>query len=441
MLQRRRLSQLIFVTVTGVAPLALWVAWPGPQLIFGDLYFAITTVGKAAGIVGLGFFSGNLILSGRYRRLDRWFGGLDKLYSFHRKTGVVTLILLSGHALAMTLRPALFSWDTFLNSLTDFSNVGINAGRLAYAGLLAIVTWTLLFRRRLKYELVKRVHTVLGVFLFVGGLHAYLIGSDLAENYLLRWYALGLAVVALVSYLARTLLRRWLVPRVVCDVTGVRGLGGSVTEVVMRPRGARVAFLPGQFIFVRFRQPGFPAEEHPFSLTASPAEGTLRISAKGIGDFTRTLPQLQPGAVAEVHGPFGAFSFLRAANPRQVWIAGGIGITPFLSMARTLRDRASAPAVAATTATLFYSAQAPTDLVFHDELVAIARQCPNFTLVPWVTAERGYLTADAMSQQLDLRDREIFLCGPKPMMQALKLQLLTAGVRRGRIHLEEFRLL
>lgn len=437
----RRLSQLIFVTVAGVAPLALWVAWPGPQLIVSDFYFAVTTVGKAAGIVGLGFFSGNLILSGRYRLLDRWFGGLDKLYSFHRKTGVATLILLSVHALVMILRTALLSRASFFSSLTDFSNLGLNAGRLAYTGLLVIVAWTLLFRRRLKYELVKRVHAALGAFLFVGGLHAYLIGSDLAENYPLRAYALGLAGLATASYLARTLLRRWLVPRVVCDVTGVRGIGGSVTEVVMRPRGRRVSFLPGQFIFVRFRQPGFPAEEHPFSLTASPAEGTLRISAKGIGDFTRALPQLKPGAVAEVQGPFGAFSFLRAVNPRQVWIAGGIGITPFLSMARTLLDRAANPAVAATTATLFYSAQAPTDLVFHDELVAISRQCPNFTLVPWVTAERGYLTADAIRQQLDPRDREIFLCGPKTMMRSLWRQLRAAGVRRGCIHLEEFRLL
>lgn len=437
----RRISQLTFVTVAGVAPLALWVAWPGPQLILGNLYFAVTTVGKAAGIVGLGFFSGNLILSGRYRLLDRWFGGLDKLYSFHRKTGVATLILLSVHALAMIVRPALLSGDTFLRSLTDFSNPGLNAGRLAYAGLLAIVAWTLVFRRRLKYELVKRVHAVLGAFLFVGGLHAYLIGSDLAENYPLRWYALGLAVVALVSYLARTLLRRWLVPRVVCDVTGVRGLGGSVTEVVMRPRGARVAFLPGQFIFVRFRQLGFPAEEHPFSLTASPTEGTLRISAKGIGDFTRALPSLRSGAVAEVHGPFGAFSFLRAANPRQLWIAGGIGITPFLSMARTLRDRAGDAAMDAIEATLCYSVQTADDFVFLAELQAIARQRPKFRLVPWVTAQRGRLTAWALRPYVSFEGREFLLCGPKPMMQALKGQLQAAGVARGRIHTEEFRLL
>ncbi len=436
-----RLSKLTFLFVTGAAPLALWVAWPGPQLIFGDLYFAVTTLGKAAGIVGLGCFSGNLILSGRYRLLDRWFNGLDKLYAFHRKIGVATLILLSVHALAMVLRPALLSWDTFLRSLTDFSDVGLNAGRLAYTGLLAIIAWTLLFRGRLKYELVKRVHTVLGAFLFIGGLHAYLIGSDLAENYLLRTYALGLAAVATISYLARTVLRRWLVPRVICDVTGVRVHGDSVTEVVMRPRGGQVAFLPGQFIFVRFRQLGFPAEEHPFSLTASPQEGALRISAKGIGDFTRALPQLKPGAVAEVHGPFGAFSFLRVANPRQVWIAGGIGITPFLSRARTLRDAAADPVVAATRATLWYSVQAASDFVFRQELEDIARQRPNFRLVPWVTAEQKYLTADVIRRDGGLDDQEFFICGPRLMMQSLKVQLRRAGVAANRIHLEEFRLL
>ncbi len=437
----RRISQLIFLVIAGAIPLVLWMAWPGPQLIFGDVFFAVTTVGKAAGIAGLGFFSGNLILSGRYRVLDRWFGGLDNLYAFHRKTGVATLILLSVHALVMVLRPALLSWDAFLRSLTDFGDLGLNAGRLAYAGLLAIIAWTLLLRRRLKYELVKRVHAVLGAFLFVGGLHAYLIGSDLAENYVLRAYALGLAGLATISYLARTLLRRWLVPRVICDVTGVRGLGGSVTEVVMRPRGARVAFLPGQFIFVRFRQPGFPAEEHPFSLTASPEEGILRISAKGIGDFTRALPTLKPGAVAEVHGPFGAFSFLSVPNPQQVWIAGGIGITPFLSMARTLRDRADDPAAAAVRATLWYSVRTASEFIFRQELEDIARQRPNFRLVPWVTAEQKYLTADVIRRDGGLDGQEFFICGPKPMMHSLRRQLRTAGVRREYIHLEEFRLL
>lgn len=436
-----RIAKLIFAAIVGAIPFGLWVAAPDPQLIWADWYFGLTTVGKACGIIGLCSFAGNLILSGRYRWLDYAFAGLDRLYKFHRKNGIFAVSLLSAHVSVMVFRPAVLSWDEFWRSTLDVRDLAINFGRVGFFGLVVIVGFTLLRAGRMKYEYLKRTHQFLGAFLFAGGVHAFFIPSDISQNLALRWYVLGLTGAAFASYLLRTVMRRWLVNKAVCDVVAVQVYAGNVTEVVMQPRRGRVTFVPGQFIFVRFRQVGFPYEEHPFSLTASPYEGKLRISAKGIGDFTRTLPTLKPGAVAEVYGPFGAFSFRRVANPRQVWIAGGIGITPFLSMARALRDGAQNPETAWVKPTLWYSVQARAEFVFRDELEAIAKQRPDFTFVPWVTAEQKYLTVDAIKRAGGLDGREFFICGPKLMMRSLKQQLRAAGVAAGHIHIEEFRLL
>src|SRR6185436_3048157 len=78
---------------------------------------------------------------------------------------------------------------------------------------------------------------------------------------------------------------------------------------------------------------------HPFSITSAPAERTLRITVKAIGDYTNALRRLlDEGAEAIVEGPFGSFSNAGLPQPRQIWAAGGIGVTPFLSMARSLGD-------------------------------------------------------------------------------------------------------
>ena len=323
-----RLGKTIFYIIFAAIPAVLWYASSGfDATSFSSGYQMVSIIAKMAAIVGICFFSGNLILSGRYKIVDRLFGGLDRVYLFHRRTGITTFILLSTHVVLISARTLFESYDAFIAFVTNITYLPINFGRFAYGGLFVIIVITLWFGRKIKYERLKFIHSFMGVFLFFGGLHAFFIPSDIATNLPLRWYVLGLASLGIISWLVRTVFKRWLVRRHILDVIQVNPLPGIVTEVIMKPRNEKIRFLPGQFIFVRFRQKGFPYEDHPFSLTASPEEGRLRISAKAIGDFTTKLKELKPGAEAHVQGPFGGFSFLRFKNKKQIWIAGGIGIT------------------------------------------------------------------------------------------------------------------
>jgi predicted ferric reductase len=438
---RKERGRWVFYILLAAIPYTLWVLDPDIQLVFTDYYSTLTTIAKIAGIVGICFFAGNLILSGRYKLFDRLFGGLDRQFLFHHETGIVAFVLLTIHPLLITLRLAQQSWTSVLNFILRIDYLPTTFGTIAYSGLLVIILVTL-FVRSLKYERLKFIHRFMGMFFFFGGLHVFFIPSDVSFNQPLRWYILTIVGIALTSYLVRTVFKKLLVSRIPATVLEVNRLSTTVTEVVLKPERGPVAFLPGQFFFHNFVQDGFPNEDHPFSITASTEEGTLRMSAKMLGDFTTVLPQLKPGAKDFLQGPYGGFSFLKGKNKKQIWIAGGIGITPFISMARTLRDRISKDDSLKTyDISLVYSVQTKDDLVYHGELQAISQTLSRFTYIPWVSAEKGFLTAQAVNALRSLEDVDIYICGPQPLLHALQKQLKSMGVPQARIHFELFKLL
>jgi predicted ferric reductase len=432
-------GRILFYILFLALPLILWVSEGGDQLLFTNFYNVMTTLGKAVGIVGVAFFAGNLILSGRYTFIDWLFHGLDRSFLFHRRTGITAFILLTLHLVAMTLRNWQYSFQAVTDFLFNFSDAALNYGRIAYFGLVVLILITLYnqINLRLKYEVLKFLHSFMGLFLFFGGLHVFLIPSDVVSNLYLRWYILGIVTLALLSYLWRTVLKRWLIIRHKADVIAVNKLGDSVTEVVMKPQQGNIAFTPGQFMFWRFKQAGFPYEDHPFSITASAEEGMLRLSAKALGDFTSALPQLQPGAKAEIQGPFGGFTMDRVTQGKQIWIAGGIGITPFMSMARSLRDQG----VTDQNITLFYSVKTQSELIYGKELEEIAQKVSGFNYVPWVAEQQGFITAEAIVKKMPIINTDIFICGPKPLLKALQKQFMDLDIPKSLLHFELFSLL
>lgn len=433
-------GHILFLILFVVMPLVLWLADQGVQLDFTDFYSAMTTIGKIAGLVGVCLFASNIFLSGRYACIDKLFGGLDRAYLFHRRIGISAFLLLTLHVLAMTIRNAQFSARAVFDFTFDFSDTTINYGRFGYYGLLVVIIITLFVR--LKYERLKRIHTFMGIFLFLGGLHVYFIPSDVAVNLPLRYYILGVVAIALLSYLWRTVLKQWLVPRIMADVVEVNKLGDSVTEVIVQPRDGNINFKAGQFNFWRFKQKNFPYEDHPFSITSSTEEGKLRMSAKALGDFTKILPTLSVGAVAEIQGPFGGFSIDRSDNTKQIWIAGGIGITPFMSMARTMRDTIEKDSsLKDYNISLFYSVKNDAEMIYKQELEDIAKKVPGFKFFPWVAERDGYISGEVIVKKMKVIDADIFICGPKSLLSALSSQFKALGIPASRIHFELFKLL
>jgi ferredoxin-NADP reductase len=186
-----------------------------------------------------------------------------------------------------------------------------------------------------------------------------------------------------------------------------------------------------------------PTQPHPFSFSAAPNGQFLRVSIKAAGDFTDRVRELAPGTVALLEGPLGAFT---AAVPRDKYlmVAGGIGITPIRALIESL-------AAVGRDIVLLYSVKTADDLLFASELRALTAHC-HFILSrasenregtkpgeTKVGLERGRIDLRMLARLVpDVQEREVFICGPRPMIKAVAAALEALQVRGSSIHYEQF---
>jgi predicted ferric reductase len=218
-------------------------------------------------------------------------------------------------------------------------------------------------------------------------------------------------------------------------VEAVKHPNNSTTEVTLR---AKKASIPrqraGQFLFVRFPNDKTLNESHPFTISSAPHENVLRVTIKASGDFTRALfGSLRADADAIVEGAYGMFDY-KTGGPKQVWIAGGIGLTPFLAFIRDM-DSALQQDI-----DFYYTVRHPEEALFVDEIEAAAKKNPRLKARVRFSARDGSLTVEDILKNAggSLQAHHIYICGPLPMVQAFETKFLAAGVPAANIHFEEF---
>jgi predicted ferric reductase len=420
-----------------VVPLVLWPQSGALDQRFAGRYLSLTSLAVLAALAGTSAFALNLVLGARLRPVEKLFGGLERMYKAHRLNGQIAFVLLLGHVVLILASRATISASTAIDLLLPSAGWTVFAGVLAFAGMTTAIVLTLFVH--LGHELFVYVQRSFG-FAFLGAsYHVFTTDGALDGSRTLDLYMATLATAGLAAFGYRSLLGNLLVRRQSYRVAAVKRLDESVTEVAMEPRGAPLAYSPGQFLFVNFREPfsdRFPPflrnQFHPFSITSAPDEPQLRITVKAVGDYTRALRTLEPGAEAVVEGPYGAFSSRDLPSDRQIWIAGGIGVTPFLSMARSL-DREE------TAVDFYYCVEHEAEAHFLDEIRSIAHERENFRVVVVPRDTAGFLTAERLAAESpDLASADALICGPPAMIASLRSQLRAHGVPAERIHAEEF---
>ncbi len=430
---------------------------PVLTLIFQDGFWGegpagvASAIGKLAGIIGFILYAINMVLSVRRRWLERFFTGLNRVYIAHHLTGAIALILLTIHPLfhaiglisldalvtlkyaAHTLLPQAVNFDGSFSEVQQ--QVAINNGFIGYTGLVTLLVLT--FFIKLPYRVWLFTHKFLGPAFFFATLHVVFIDSDVARSPFLKGYVIFWAVVGLSAFLYRTIFGSVFVKRYPAQVVAVEKPSEDVIALDLQMIDEQMDFQAGQFVFIRFnwqKKRGVLPESHPFSIASAPEEGVVRVISKAIGDHTKAMLAIPEGTIAEIEGAFGRFMYQRFPHTEQIWIAGGIGITPFIGMAKTLT--AESPKVH-----LFYSVVNRSELIGHKTFTEInPKMGDKFGYTPYVTSEtKGFLSADYIAEQAGgLEGKEIFLCGPPPMMKAIKKQLKAKGVKAINIHSEEF---
>jgi predicted ferric reductase len=372
------------------------------------------------------------ILAARLKRLDRGFG-LDIIYVLHKTMGMTAGTLLLCAVIFLIAGP--------VRQVPWYGTGGM-------LFVLVLVLSALLYRElRMTYEAWRVLHNVLFIAAFIAVFaQVWSIVSD-SGNLPAKIIVAAVLIAAVTAYLFHKVIgpsrRRKLLYRVVSVNRETRN---AWTLTFKPPEGAvRFAFLPGQFQFLTFG--AGRGEEHPFTISSSPTgEGVHSATIKESGDFTRTIGTIQPGELIAVQAPFGRFSYVLYPEERDlVFIAGGIGITPFMSMLRHMRDSATDREVL-----LLYANNTEEDIAFRSELNAIASQAPPRLRVVHVLSragegwrgERGRIDRAMIGKKVtgELVAKTFYLCGPPPMMTAVIATLFDLGIPSHRIRSERFAL-
>ena len=242
-------------------------------------------------------------------------------------------------------------------------------------------------------------------------------------------------VIGTVSYLYTEIFGRFFKKYLPYTVEAVNHPNNSTTEIVLRAkRDSLQNQRAGQFLFVRFPSDRTLDESHPFTISSSPRADLARVTVKASGDFTRALfSNLRPGMDAVIEGPYGMFDYKKGGE-KQIWIAGGMGLTPFLSFIRAMDGTLDRDVH------FYYCVRHPEEVLFADELESAARKNPRLKLHVRCSSKDGSLTIEHILADAggDVKGHHVYLCGPLPMTQAFESKFIALGMPKDHVHYEEF---
>lgn len=414
----------IAVGVLLLTPIAVWAAARPLDSRVSSTTAVLGSLANITGLAAVAAFAGNLIIGSRVAAIARLFGGLEAMYLVHRRVAIIAISLAAAHAMLAAAHA------DGLNLFLPGAGWAVFAGTIALACMAAGLALT--FFAQLSHERFVLVQRALGVTFAIAALHAFGVPGVRSFTPLLVVLAVPTAV-ALAAFAHRSLLTTLLARRHRYVVAAVNRLDDDVVEIRLQPVGHGIAFLPGQFIFIGFRSDAVGREPHPYSIASPPRNGTLDIVVKALGDHTAALQGVPVGTRADIEGPYGTFSHLNVPNVRQIWIAGGIGVTPLLSMARSLDGSAGE-------IDFFYCTEGPEHAHFIDELYAKADRYPQFRVVPIRSRSLGRIGAQdiiGVSRPIE-HDAAILICGPPAMNVNLATQFIERGIPPSQVYFEDF---
>lgn len=433
------------------------------RLLFGALFVAVLAVvawmvlqhhGRTVDAIGP--LEGNLVMAGRLtamlaaalimlqfalaarlRPLDDAFG-LDRIMRFHRITGASAAVLAVLHPMLLYATPhyeygpiSLEEWPVILGSLTLI--------------LLLLVGVTSIWRKLigLSYEAWHRIHYIGFAVVAVVAVHSLALGSDVMDGWERGvWVAMLGAYVLLFAWarVVRPRLiagRRWTVERVV-------PVSHDTWQLDLAPEGHEgIRQLPGQLALLTIHRDDARNERHPFTMASPPREdGSISFTIKQSGDYTDRIGETPEGASAVVEAPWGQFCHLRHGGERLLMIAGGVGVTPLLSMLRYMAAQEDRRPI-----TLIWGNRTEADILHREEIERLEQRL-DLRVVHVLSeqeefeGETGHVDPDLLGRVLDDDERagEVYLCGPPPMMDLVEGALRELGVPRSRIHSERFEL-
>ncbi|MFD3373471.1 MULTISPECIES: ferric reductase-like transmembrane domain-containing protein [unclassified Streptomyces] len=396
---------------------------------------ALIVIGRLLGLYGALLMAFQLLLVARLPWLDRRIG-MDRLTSWHRWVGFGLLWTLLGHAVFITFGYADSSGLDPVSQVVDLAETveGVLRAVVALVLILLIGGVSARYaRRRLAYETWHFIHLYTYLAVVLAFTHQVAVGTTFTASSFATAYWYGVWGVALGAVaLGRLVLPLWRNMRHQLRVSAVVPESDNVVSIYMTGRDLdRLPARAGQFFLWRFLTKDRWWQANPFSLSAAPDGRTLRLTAKTAGDGTAALRHLKVGTRVFAEGPYGAFTAMHRTRPESVLIAGGVGVTPI----RALLEEVEGHAV------VIYRVGSDRDAVLYDELRELAEaKGAELHLVSGPVSPDKLAPHELVRLVPDIGDRDVFLCGPPPMMNAVLGSLRVLNVPKQQIHFERFSL-
>ncbi len=397
------------------------------------------------GFIGLSVMSLQFINSARFKCIEKPFGA-DIIYHFHRQIGIAAFFMVFTHPIL------LFILDQRYLRLLNIFTLPLQANHMGVGAVLLLigVVWMAEYRQKLHipYWFWKLWHGIMATAMIAMAVtHIFLTGSyvDLPWK---RVFWIGYSILLVLTLIYTRViypLRLMAKPYRVKDVKEERGSVWTISLEAIGHQG--FIFQPGQFAWLTAWKTPFSDSEHPFSLVSSAEnKDAIQMSIKNLGPFTAKIQTLKPGEKVYIDGPYGSFSMDRHPDAEKfIFIPGGIGVTPVMSMLRSMAERDDQRPIK-----LFYCNFEWETVTFREEILTLQKKLKMQIVFVierppqnW-TGEAGFLNTAILKKYLSedwlCGQAEVFLCGPSPMMNAVEKALIETGVPEKNIHSERFAL-
>ncbi|MFD1259389.1 ferredoxin reductase family protein [Entomomonas asaccharolytica] len=395
------------------------------------------------GIISFAFMSLIMLLAIRPKWLESVFGGLDKMYYLHKWAGIWAISLGAVHYLlklagkvlilyferAPRMRMGGISDDFFIRN----RKLAESLGEWTLWFLLAALVLTLW--HKFAYHLWRYTHKLMAIAFLIIVFHTVIltpfsywsqpVGILIGLGCLI---GTGCALLSLFGLIGRRHTYQG-------QVLAIKTLDQYTMEITCKVNGYW-QHDAGQYVF--FTHDRFEGQ-HPFTIaSADHNSNQIKLCIKALGDYTKNLQQnVKVGDAIQIEGPYGCFDFRKKATARQIWIAGGIGITPFLSWLESLQDDVNKDIYHAD---LYYCVRSEEEAIFVEKLQRLVASLPNINLHVQCSKERGYLTADKLNIEQNEQGNypSIWFCGPTGFADSLKTNLSSKGYPLRLFHREYF---
>lgn len=396
------------------------------NVAIGLLFYSF---GKLAGLIGFMALSLLIISGDSARFFDKYFG-IDKIIKFQRKFALVTAVFVLSHPLFFIL-----SGKSLINYLIpDFAVIPLALGTFSLYIFIIVMICSLIYKR-ISYNIWQYIHILAYILFFFSLYHAVNWGSD--YNLLSIKIIYGILLVSIVIGIIYRICYKLKQRTNKFTVKGIKWETKDTFTLILKP-DKKFNFKAGQFCFLRLNKDKLYAR-HPFTISSSPGEEDLHFTIKLNGIFTKKASELEKGREVIVEGPFGIFT-LEDDKKDLVFLAGGVGITPFMSMIRNQLKNKKRQSIL-----LLYGSRTKGGAIFKNELDKIKEKWFRKIYVlsqdnsHHKMCEKGYINRKTLRKYVkDIKNSIYYICGPEPMKVLCKKELKALCVDSKNIVSESF---